>query len=159
MSRPLPQVIRTIAIVEAGKGLIALCASAGLLLARKDMLGLLGHFFRVLQLDPASHYPRLIAQAAGRVSERDIFVLTLLAWFYALVRGLEAWWLWRQRPWAEWFALGSTAFYLPVEVYEINRAPTWPLLTVFAVNLAIVIYLALVLRSRMLWVHSALARG
>jgi uncharacterized membrane protein (DUF2068 family) len=159
MSRPLPHVIRTIALVEAGKGALALSASAGLLLARQDMAGLLERFFRFLHLDPASHYPRLITQAAGGVSPQEIFALTLLAGFYALVRGLEAWWLWRQRPWAEWFALGSTAFYLPIELYELNRAPTWPLAAVFFVNLAIVVYLALTLRRGSAWSHALLVRG
>jgi uncharacterized membrane protein (DUF2068 family) len=160
MSRPLPHVIRAIALVEAAKGALALLAGAGLLLlVRHDAAAAIERFFRFVNLDPASHYPHIVTQAASGVSAEQLMVLALLAFFYAAVRGVEAWWLWHQRPWAEWFALGSTAFYLPVEIYELNRAPAWPLLVVFLINLAIVAYLGFALRRHGGWSNHALARG
>ncbi len=43
---------------------------------------------------------------------------------YSGARSVEAYGLWFERRWAEWFALISGAIYLPVEIYELRRHVT-----------------------------------
>jgi uncharacterized membrane protein (DUF2068 family) len=62
-----------------------------------------------------------------------------------MVRLVEAYGLWTQQQWAEWFGLLSGAMYIPIEVFEVTRELTWPRITVLAVNVGVVAYLADVL--------------
>jgi uncharacterized membrane protein (DUF2068 family) len=70
-------------------------------------------------------------------------VLALTAVLYAAVRFAEAYGLWRQRAWAEWFGIFSGGIYLPVELYELTVSVTLVKVAVFLVNLFIVTWLAL----------------
>ena len=68
----------------------------------------------------------------------------LLAWAavaYAGVRFIEAYGLWRRRKWAEWFALLSTAMYLPWELLEVIRRPSPAKYALLATSLAVCFYL------------------
>ena len=60
---------------------------------------------------------------------------------YSIVRFVEAYGLWRERTWAEWFALISGALYVPFEVYELVRRPTLIHVAVLLINLAVVFYM------------------
>ena len=54
---------------------------------------------------------------------------------------VEAYGLWRERPWAEWFALISGTLYVPFEAYELVRRVTAVHLAVLLINLGIVFYM------------------
>jgi uncharacterized membrane protein (DUF2068 family) len=60
---------------------------------------------------------------------------------YTTVRFVEATGLWLEREWAEWFALLSSAMYMPWEIYELARRETLIRWIVFSVNVVIVVYL------------------
>lgn len=152
MRPSLPIVVRGIALVEAAKGALALLTGLGLLsLDATNAAQVAGDVVRFCHLDPAGRYPRVLLEAAGGVTAFDLGMLAFMALAYAAIRALEAYWLWNARPWAEWFALGSTCFYLPVELYELAQHVTALLLGVLFVNLAIVAYLANALRQRAGW--------
>ena len=71
-----------------------------------------------------------------------------MAWasfFYSIMRLVEAVGLWLRKKWAEWFGVLSGGIYLPLEIYELSCGVTWPKLTVFILNVGIVLYLAVVL--------------
>jgi len=55
-----------------------------------------------------------------------------------LARFVEAYGLWRQRRWAEWFAAVSGAIYIPFELYELLKGVTWLPLGALLVNVFIV---------------------
>lgn len=54
------------------------------------------------------------------------------------MRFVEAYGLWHERRWAEWFAVGSGGIYIPVEVYELTVRFTWVRVGALVINLAIV---------------------
>jgi uncharacterized membrane protein (DUF2068 family) len=58
-----------------------------------------------------------------------------------MVRFAEAYGLWYEREWAEWFALLSGAMYLPWEVLSIIRHPIALKWVVLVFNLLIVLYM------------------
>jgi uncharacterized membrane protein (DUF2068 family) len=72
-------------------------------------------------------------------------VLAMGAIAYATVRFIEAYGLWLRRRWAEWFAVVAGGLYIPIELYELVRRVTWIRFGLLAVNVAVVVYLALVL--------------
>ena len=142
--------LRIVAVFEAMKGILVLLAGCGLLTyIHKDLHEAAVHLVRVLHFNPAKHYPRIFIDAADRVTDLQLWMLALSALLYSVVRLVEAYGLWKQMQWAEWFGLLSGGMYIPLEIFEASRQFTWPRVTVLLVNLGVVGYLAdVLLKSR-----------
>ncbi len=142
--------LRVVAVFEALKGAAVLLAGCGVLtLIHKDLHNMAVRLVLLLHMNPARHYPRIFIDAANRVTDFQLWMLALSALAYASVRLIEAYGLWHERRWAEWFGFLSGAVYLPVEMFEIFRKPDGLRVAVFLVNLGVVGYLASALkRSR-----------
>ena len=139
--------VRVVAVFEAVKGALVLAAGFGMLAALHVDLGVAAdELVEAFHLDPASRYPRIFIQAAESVGDGRLWLLAAGAMAYALMRFVEAYGLWRARRWAEWFAVASGGIYIPVELYELARGVTWARALLLAVNVAIVAYMAVVLR-------------
>src|SRR4051812_13185516 len=141
--KPLLTGVRTVALFEAAKGALVLAAGLGLLgLIHRDVQAFAERLVRASHLDPASRYPHIFIDAASRVTDARLWLLAAAATAYALVRGVEAYGLWFERRWAEWFALVSGSLYVPVEIFELFHHATWTKLVLFISNLLIVTYMA-----------------
>jgi len=137
--------LRTVALFEAAKGVAVVAAGLGLLaLIHRDVQGVAEEIVRHLHLNPAQHYPRIFLDAAAKATDARLWVLALTSLLYATVRFAEAYGLWRQRAWAEWFGIFTGGIYLPVELYELTVSVTLVKVSVFLVNLFIVAWLALI---------------
>jgi len=135
-----------VAIFEAAKGFIVLVAGFGLFeLMHGDVQAAAERLVRHLNLNPASHYPRVFIDASVWFNDAHLRLLALGAVLYATVRFVEAFGLWRARRWAEWFGAVSGGIFLPLELYKLWEAVTWPRLTVLTVNSIVVVYLVRVL--------------
>lgn len=97
---------------------------------------------RHFHLNPASKYPRIFIDLASHPEHARLWQLAGLAVLYSGVRFVEAFGLWKQRRWAEWFSVISGGIYLPIEIYEIAMHASWVTAGTFAVNLMIVLYMA-----------------
>ena len=142
--------LRVVAMFEASKGALVLLAGCGILaFIHKDLHLAAIQLVRALHFNPAKHYPSIFIDAADRVTDPQLWMMALSALFYSAVRFVEAYGLWHRQPWAEWFGFLSGGMYIPLEVFEVSRQVTWPRVTVLAVNVVVVGYLADVLaRSR-----------
>ncbi len=100
---------------------------------------------RHFHLNPASRYPQIFLDLADHVTDTQLWTLALSALLYAGVRFVEAYGLWRQRHWAEWFAVLTGGIYIPLELFELARGVTWPKVTLLTVNAGIVAYLSFIL--------------
>ncbi len=155
MSRPgLPLLgsLRGIALFEAAKGLVVLAVGFGLLSTLgKDVEESAEDLVLGLHLNPESRFARIFIRAAGAASDTEIWMLVALALAYAALRFAEAYGLWHARRWGQWVAVASGAIYLPFELYELSvRVSAWKIAAV-VVNLAIIVYMLLLLR----WQRSA----
>jgi uncharacterized membrane protein (DUF2068 family) len=134
--------VRAVAVAEAVKGGLVLIASFGLLsLVHHDVRALAEHLVEWLRLDPSRKYPGLFLEAASRLTDARLVAWAALALSYAVMREVEAYALWHERRWAEWFALISGAVYLPIEIYELARGITWMKGLALAINALIVAYM------------------
>lgn len=140
--------VRVVAALEAAKAAIVLVAGSGLLWAiqadaARTVEELVGH----MHLNVAKGFPRVFADLAGDISNVQLWLLASGAFGYSLLRGIEAFGLWRQRRWAEWFSVASGCLYVPFELFELVRGVTSLRLATLLLNLGIVAYMAYTLRQ------------
>lgn len=131
--------LRTVALLEAAKGSLVLLAGIGALSfihhdAQRFAEQLVGH----LHLNPASGYPRIFLEYAAKVTDSRLGTLAALAAAYALVRFIEAYGVWRERRWAEWFAAVSGGIYIPFEIYNLFHGDAWLSLGALSLNAVVV---------------------
>ena len=77
------------------------------------------------------------------LSSHTITLLAIGVALYAAIELVEAVGLWMARRWGEYFAMVATSFGLPLEIYDLTRKVTATALVLLAVNLALVLYLAI----------------
>jgi len=141
--------VRTIALVEAAKGLVVVLAASGLLsLVHADLHALAARLVAHTHLNPASRYPRIFLDAASQLQNSNLMLLALGAAAYAALRFIEAYGLYRERAWAELLAAVSGAIYVPFEVLRLMREPDALGVALLAINLAVVAVMVHALRQR-----------
>jgi uncharacterized membrane protein (DUF2068 family) len=131
--------IRAVALIEAAKGTLVLLTGFGALsLVHHDVQRLAEQLVGHLHLDPAKHFPRIFIDAAARLTDSRLWILATLAATYGLVRFIEAYGLWNERRWAEWFAAISGGIYIPFELYELLQSVTLLSVAALMVNVLVV---------------------
>src|ERR1039458_2728991 len=117
MSEPanrLPIGLRTIALFEAAKGLLALAAVCGLLsLRHTDPHAVTDAFLLRHGVDPERHYTRLFIESVTRATNHHTGQIAVLGLAYALIRLAEGYGLWWGKHWAEWSTYPPAGLYLP----------------------------------------------
>ena len=137
--------LRVVSIFEAAKGLLVLLTGFGLLAyIHKDLHLAAERLVRHFHLNPASGYPRIFLDLADHVTDAQLWVLALAALLYAAARLVEAYGLWHERKWAEWFGLLTGGMYVPLELFEIAHGVTWPKTILLIVNTGVVGYLSFI---------------
>jgi uncharacterized membrane protein (DUF2068 family) len=135
--------VRTVATVELAKGMIVVLAGLGVLSMRhKDIWGVTESFFEFFHLNPHHHhFVGVFIALMHRLGDVRLWKIATVASIYVILRFVEAYGLWRVRPWAEWLAFASGALYIPFEAADLLRRPSWFRVLVIAVNLLIVLYM------------------
>jgi uncharacterized membrane protein (DUF2068 family) len=88
-------------------------------------------------------------RVAGRIvaklfsfDHKQLEELTLATFAYAAVFVVEGVGLFLRKRWAEYLTLAVTVSFLPFEIVELVREPTVPKWLTLALNVAVVVYLA-----------------
>jgi uncharacterized membrane protein (DUF2068 family) len=137
-----PLGLRSIALLEAAKGLLALAAACGVLsLRHTDLHAATDAFLLRHGIDPERHYTRLFIESVAKATNHHAGQIAALAFAYGLIRFAEAYGLWRGKHWAEWFAVISAGIYLPLEFQHFTRHATLLNTGVMFFNLVIILYL------------------
>ena len=131
------------ATVEFIKGLVVLLAGFGVLsLVHRDAWDVAESFLEWLHVSPDAHYAQVFLNLADQVTDGKLWFVAAGAIAYSCLRFVEAYGLWFERVWAEWLALVSGMLYLPFEIYEVVRRPDAIRVTIFLINVAVVLYMA-----------------
>jgi uncharacterized membrane protein (DUF2068 family) len=135
--------LRAVASLELTKGMVVLLLGFGAVsLVHKDAWDAAEALLRFLHVNPDHHhYAQVFLNLADNVTDKKLWAVAAGAAAYSTVRFVEAYGLWGERIWAEWFALISGALYVPFEVYELVRRTTAIHVAVLLINLAIVFYM------------------
>jgi uncharacterized membrane protein (DUF2068 family) len=140
--------LRAVAMFEAAKAVLILLLGFGLLtLVHKNLEDIADRLTEILRINPEGKLSNLFLNLANHATDKTLWVLAMGALVDAAVRSIEAFGLWREREWAQWFALLSTALYLPGEMYSLLHHQSWLKWGVLITNAAIVLYM-LILRAK-----------
>jgi uncharacterized membrane protein (DUF2068 family) len=140
--------LRGIAIFEALKGVAALGIGIWVItLLHKDMVRVAERMLEALHIGLDRHFAQRILHAAGRITDKNLWMFISVIVVYTAVRFTEAAGLWLQKEWAEWFALLSGALYMPYEIFELLKHATILKWGIFGTNAIIVLYMAWLLND------------
>jgi uncharacterized membrane protein (DUF2068 family) len=134
--------VRAIAVFEAVKGFLAIIAAFALLsLRHKDLEAAAQNLINNLHFDPSGELAQKFVETAGKIEDANFTLVFLVLALYVVVRFVEAYGLWFLKAWAEWFAIISGCLYIPIEIYELLKKPTFTRAFILIFNVAIVLYL------------------
>lgn len=144
-----------IAAIKIGKGLLLLLTALGIFaLVGKDLSDAFDSFLRWLHLDPEKRFFTNIGDWLDTITPANVKVIasgTLIYGLFLLATGVG---LALRAAWAIWLCIGESAFFIPIEIYELARRrapetdmhhlfnhPKLALTALLAANIFIVCYL------------------
>ncbi len=149
-------ILRLFAIERFLRALVFLAAAYGLFRYRSSRISVEAAFDRELplirdlfrQLGFNIEHSKLfgLLQHALTLSSSTLTLLAFGALVYGAIELIEGTGLWLARRWGEYFAMIATSLGLPLEIYDLTRNVTVTALLLFAVNLALVLYLVITKR-------------
>ena len=146
--KPHIKVLRAVASLELAKGIAAVAGIFGILfLVHKDPGDVADWCLTVLHISPDHHFAQVFLDWADSLTDKKLWVVAGVDAIYSTLRFVEAYGLWKARAWAEWIALISGTLYVPFEVFKIVARPNLFNVSLLIVNLAVVVYMAYVLRE------------
>ena len=129
------------------KGVLLLLAAIGLLtLLNKDLEAVVLHWIALLHVDPDNRFIHRFLVQLGSIDNRKLEQISAGTFVYASLFLTEGVGLFLQRRWAEYLTVIATASFLPFELYELAVLFSVPRLVLLTGNLAIVWYLAVLIR-------------
>ena len=133
------KLLKAFLLVVAGIGAIRLL--------HHDAAATVTHWTRLLRVDPDNRYIHGTLTRIFRVTPKQLRELSLGTFIYAGLFATEGTGLLLRKHWAEYFTLISTAGFIPLEIYELIRHFTVGKVGVTLINVLIVWYLAVRVRS------------
>jgi uncharacterized membrane protein (DUF2068 family) len=116
-------------------------AIAAYVLSDNDLPAELHKVLHVLRLNPERRFWADLAVNIGKLTEANVLWTaagTLIYSMFSLVEGVG---LMFRVSWAGWLAIGESAFFIPIEIYELVRGFNWWIPGILALNILIVLYL------------------
>jgi uncharacterized membrane protein (DUF2068 family) len=96
----------------------------------------------LLRLNPERRFWVDLAVQVGKLTEANLRWAAAGTLIYSLFSWVEGIGLIFRISWAGWLAIGESAFFIPIEIYELVRNHfSWLVLGILAVNIVIVWYL------------------
>jgi uncharacterized membrane protein (DUF2068 family) len=126
------------------KGVLLLALAFGIFtLADKNLPDLFNAFLRWIHLDPERKFFTHIGEKLDTITPANVRWVATGTFLYGLFLITGGTGLAFRARWAVWLAIGESAFFLPIELYEMLREDhlSWELPAVLAVNVVIVWYL------------------
>src|SRR5436190_22599644 len=144
-------VLRLIAIERSLRGLLLLAAGTYLLFHLSTDFGHLAErIISRIDIDPRQHFFHRIVTRLHRLHAHELRIAGLAPIGYGSLELVEGVGLWLDQLWAEYLTLIATSLLIPFELYELILKPSLLKAGGIAVNIAIVGFLAWMLRRRRL---------
>jgi uncharacterized membrane protein (DUF2068 family) len=124
------------------KGLLLLFLAFGAYnLADDNLPDLFRRAVRWVHLDPEKQFFSDLASQIGRMTVSHVRWVAAGTLIYSMFSLLEGTGLLFRVSWAGWLAIGESAFFIPIELYELNRQMSLTVAVILLINVWIVWYL------------------
>jgi uncharacterized membrane protein (DUF2068 family) len=151
-SRPSAQsssVLILIGVFKLVKAILLIVAGIGAIrLLHKDVADTVIHWTRILRVDPDNRFVHGALARIFRVTPKELRELSVGTFIYAALFATEGVGLLLRKRWAEYFTLVTTGGFIPLEIYELARHFTVVKVVITVINVLIVCYLVVRVRSR-----------
>jgi uncharacterized membrane protein (DUF2068 family) len=140
--------------IKLVKGTLALLLAFGVYkLAGRDLSGLFDNVLRFIHLDPENSFFSDIGNRLDRITPANVRWVATGTFLYSLFSLVEGVGLIFRAPWAGWLAIGESAFFIPIEIFELvhhhelvkrgelHPGFAWKLSVILGLNILIVWYL------------------
>ncbi len=117
---------------------LAICLYA---MSDNDLPAELRSVLHFLRLNPERKFWVALAAAIGRLTEANVLWAAVGTFLYSLFAVVEGVGLMFRVSWAGWLAIGESAFFVPIEIFELVHRFTWTVFGILAFNVFIVWYL------------------
>lgn len=102
------------------KGTLALLLAFGVYkLAGKDLQDVFDHLLRFIHLDPENRFLSEIGDRLDQITPSNVRWVATGMFLYSLFALVEGVGLIFRVPWAGWLTIGESAFFIPIEIFEI----------------------------------------
>jgi uncharacterized membrane protein (DUF2068 family) len=133
---------RVVGTMKLVSGAFMFAAGIGIFRTLHSDIGeLLEHYATRLHLDPDNRLVHFVLTRVGGISHERLKLIGAGTFIYAIVHFIEGFGLIFLQRWAEYLTVILTGSLMPLELYEIYEKVSPIRISVFVVNLAIVIYL------------------
>ena len=99
------------------------------------------HWLQVFRANPDAKFWSNLATSVGNLTEAKMVHFAVGALIYSLFALVEGTGLMFRLSWAGWLSIGESAFFIPIEIYELARRFTWPVFVIMVLNIFMVWYL------------------
>jgi uncharacterized membrane protein (DUF2068 family) len=141
-----PRGLLAIALFKLGKSLFFFCVGIGAFhLLHRDLGAVAQRLAVALHFDPEWRITNLLMEKVTLVDPKRLREIGFFTFAYSLVTLVEGTGLLLEKVWAEYMTLSLTVMFLPWELYELARRPTWIRLGLLAINLVVLAYLLWIL--------------
>ena len=132
----------TIIAIKLGKaGLLLLIALGIYSLMGENLRAEFEKLLRGFSLDPEQEFLTALARQLETVTPANLRWAASGSLLYAILLLVESVGLICRSFWAVWLAIGETAFFIPLEVFDVVRHPSWLVTAILVLNTLIVAYL------------------
>jgi uncharacterized membrane protein (DUF2068 family) len=112
-------------------------------LSDNDLPAEVRNVMQFLRVHPANKFFTHLAEEVGSLTEANVLWAAAGTFVYSLFSLVEGGGMMLRISWAGWLAIGESAFFIPIEIYELTRPGrfSWWLASVLLINIFIVWYL------------------
>lgn len=128
--------------MKIGKGLLLILLAAGLYkLVGRDVGDAFDQLLRWVNIDPGRQFFVKLGEQLDKITPSNLKWFASGSLLYALLLLVEGAGLIRRSWWAMWLAIGESAFFIPIEIFELMKDFSWLMFSILAINGVIVAYL------------------
>lgn len=140
-----------IGLFKLGKSILFFCLGFGAIhLLHKDLGDEVMRLATALKFDPESRFVSLVLDKVDLIDAHRLREISLATFGYSALALTEGVGLLMEKVWAEYLTLILTISFLPWELYELARRPSWFRLSLLLTNLAVLGYIVWLLRRKKL---------
>ncbi|MDB6065062.1 MAG: hypothetical protein JWR26_1270 [Pedosphaera sp.] len=131
-----------IIVLKILKGLLFVgLAFTAYMLSDNDLPAEYHHWLHIIRANPERKFWSDLAVQIGNLTEANMRMAAIGTLVYSLFSWVEGIGLMFRISWAGWLSIGESAFFIPIEIFELIKHFTWPVFVILILNIFIVWYL------------------